>query len=198
MITEKQKLRIIKYKNRCLELGYDYIEHLRKNKRTYIKCKCNNCNIINDIFCGNLMNGEIRCNNCLIIKYQNRCKELGYEYIEHKKGYIKCRCDKCNIIKEDVRCDVLMKNNIRCNNCLVVKYKSKCLDFGYEYIEHFRKKTHTYIKCKCNNCDTIKEDVRCGSLIKGNVSCNNCLIVKYQNRCQELGYNYIEHLRKNK
>lgn len=38
MKTEKQKLRIIKYQNKCEEKGHEYIEHY-VNKTTKIKCK---------------------------------------------------------------------------------------------------------------------------------------------------------------
>ena len=39
-MTEKQKLRIILYFDKCKEFGYEFIEHFRKNKKTYIKCRC--------------------------------------------------------------------------------------------------------------------------------------------------------------
>ncbi len=98
MITERQKLRIIEYKNKCKELGFEYIEF----KNSHIKCKCNKCNFINKpFFSGNLMRGNICCSQCFTIKYKekykNKCKELGFELIEYKKNKIKCKCNKCNM-----------------------------------------------------------------------------------------------------
>ena len=44
MATEKQKLRNIKYQNKCEELDYEYIKY--QNRRIY--ARCNKCNIIKD------------------------------------------------------------------------------------------------------------------------------------------------------
>ncbi len=195
MTTEKQKLRIIKYKAKCEELCYKYIEHFVKNKKSYMKVKCNKCNFINNFGSSALMRRNIRCNNCLIIKYQSKCLELGYEYIEYfkknKTFYIKCKCNKCDFIN-DFGSSSLMRGNIRCNNCLIIKYKSKCLELGHELIEYFRKNKNSYIKCKCNKCNFIN-DFQYGHLMKGNIRCNNCLIIKYKSKCLELGYEFIEH-----
>ncbi len=158
MVTEKQKLRIIKYQSKCLEKEHKYIEHFRKNKKTYIKCKCNKCDFIDDFYCGNLTNGYIRCLNCLNIQYKNKCKELGYEYIKYEKCYIKCKCNECDFINDFHSGNMMraQKVNICCNGCLIIKYQKKCKELGYEYIKHFQKKS-TCIKCKCNECNTIND-----------------------------------------
>jgi len=174
MLTEKQKLRIIKYQSKCKELCCKYIEHFRKNKKSYIKCECNDCNSINNFQSSALMKGKIRCSNCLIIKYQS----------------------KCNYIN-DFQSGALMDEDIRCSNCLIIKYQIKCKELYHEYIEHFRKNKKCFIKCECNECNSIN-DFYSNALMKGKIRCSNCLIIKYQSICKELYSEYIGHSVKNK
>ncbi len=163
---------IIKYKNRCKELGFEYIEKIRKNNQTYIKCKCNKCNEINKPFnIGALKNGNIRCDNCLIIKYKNKCKELDYEFIEYKKKHIKSKCNKCNFVNEPFQSNRLMKGGIRCKNCLKINYERVCKKLGYKYIGHFSKKTTTIIKAKCDECKFINP-FQSSALLRNSVKCD--------------------------
>ena len=143
MITEKQKLRIIKYQNKCQERGFIFIEKLRKYKNTYIKCKCNTCGYKDNYFqASKLMNKNISCSNCLIIKYKKKCIERGFIFIEHfrenKNTKIKCKCNDCGE-NNDFYSGNLMNEEVRCSNCLIIKYQKKCEELGYEYIKHFRK-----------------------------------------------------------
>jgi len=173
MPTEKQKLRIIKYQTKCQDSGYEYIEHFCKKRNTFVKTECNKCNGINDFRSISLMNGRISCGKCLIIKYKNQCKNVGYEFIgkfrKNKRTYIKCKCLKCNL-SINFECGALMKGQIRCNECLIIKYQNRCKELDYEFIKHFRKKVSTYIKCRCIKCNNIN-DFTNGSLMNNCVKC---------------------------
>ena len=170
MVTEKQKILIIKYQNKCEELDYKYIKY--QNQRIY--AKCNKCNINDDFQIGNFLRAKnSRCSNCIIIKYKNQCEELDYKYIdkfrENKKTWIKCKCNKCNLI-DKFDCSSFMRNNIRCSLCLNIKYQSKCEELDYEFIEHFRKNKSTCIKARCYRCDVIN-DFYCNHLMNNSVNC---------------------------
>ena len=52
------------FKNKCEELGYEYIKHFCENKKTRIKCKCNKCKFINNFRMTDLMRANIRCKGC--------------------------------------------------------------------------------------------------------------------------------------
>ena len=122
-MTEKQKLRIIKYQKKCEEKNFEFIKHFRGNKKTLKKTKCNKCNYIKDFDCGALIKGYIRCSNCLINKYKNMCIKYGYDFIslycKNKKiSMVKCKCNNCDYVN-DFGSSNLIKGQISCNNCLI-------------------------------------------------------------------------------
>lgn len=185
-MTEKQIVRILKYKIKCIDNGYKYVGKFRGKTSTKIKCMCNDCGEINIFHSGALMKNEISCKNCLEIKYKNKCEKNGYKYIkcfiEKKRTKVKCICNSCveiNIFHSTA----LMRGGISCKNCLKLKYKNQCLENCYKYIKHFVEKGNTMIKCSCNDCGEI-------NFFRSNALMNNSIKCKCEKKIFVRGFIY--------
>jgi len=127
---------IQKYTQKCIEKNFEYISHCcrRRNPNkpkedTFITCKCLECDYIKDFQSSQLNKGEVKCPNCLILKYQNKCLENGFKYQSHyhsNKQKIICKCLECGIDNDFGGSD-LFNNSVKC------KCKRKVFVKGFVY-----------------------------------------------------------------
>lgn len=160
-----------KWRDECSAIGFTW---LGKVDGHYSKCSCTVCGHVDTYHQANIRRGEVKCQQCQIIKYQKSAKP-DWTFIDHFRDgrltYVNVKHTRCECLVK-VHVGNYLKGEYDCPRCQITKYKQSAKQ-GWTFIDHFFDGRTTYVNLKHNCCDDLVK-VRVGAYLKGKYDCPNC------------------------
>lgn len=154
--------RVIKEKN--LPVTIDWDSAFRRKRNTIANVYCNNCGFVHIRQVDNCRQGRFTCNNCIHLTYNCRANEIGFNFIGMrtvgKKSLVVLECKIDGAIKE-VQSGSLMRNKIRCDDCLLNSYRGKLAERGCELV------SYDGYRILFKNSFGVLKDIQAGALSTG-------------------------------
>ena len=173
---------------------YDYSLSVYTNCRTKLKIRCNTCQVIFEQKPYHHIGGQ-GCKQCVIFnmrlttaQFIERSKEIHWDsfdytltkYIDYKTK-IQSSCKICNTICEQFPgshlrgsgCRMCSINNITCSREEFINKAKNIHNNRYDYslVEYINSKTK--VKIKCNECESIFEQLPYSHMVSNCLNCEN-------------------------
>lgn len=169
-----------KHSNECLAQGFKLISKSLENSR-YTIAECLTCHHVDSYTQDNIRKGYVRCSKCLETKYSNECLAQGFKYLGKSSENSKCSIAECLTCTHVDSYDsgAMRDGRVRCNQCLVNKYKS-LVKPDWQYIDKTVIKNNSHVILK-HHCSDNLVTVHSSHFLKGSYDCPHCSQTHFDN-----------------
>ena len=176
-----KECQIAKYKSAAKD-GWEFINHIRESRETYVNLKHECCDDLVKVHVGAYLKGKYSCPHCQITKYKQAAKP-GWTFVDHfcdgKSTYVNLK-HSCGDDLVKVRIGDYLNGKYSCPHCQITKYKQAAKP-GWAFVDHFCDGKSTYVNLK-HSCGDDLVKVHASAYIRGSYDCQQCMHTHYNDQ----------------